>query len=57
MDIIIETTIGEKIVNPEIVKVIVENGYCVVSKEQMNQYNADSLELVKLKLKIKEGKI
>lgn len=55
-DLIITTEIGERIVNPEVVKEIKESGFCVIHDSLMRQFLDDELELVKLKDKLKKYK-
>lgn len=55
-DLIITTAVGEKIVNPEVVKEIKESGFCVIHDSLMRQFLDDELELVKLKNKLKKHK-
>ena len=55
-DLIITTAVGEKIVNPEVVKEIKESGFCVIHDSLMRQFLDDELELVKLKDELKKHK-
>lgn len=54
MEIIIESTIGEKMINPEVVKIIKDNGYSVVGDNYLKSLLDSELELVKLKSKLKK---
>ena len=55
-DIIIDTVIGEKMVNPEIVKIIKDAGFCIVSDKFMRHLLDDELELIKFKESIYKNK-
>ena len=57
MDIMIRTTIDELIPNPDVVKVLKENGYCILGDKVVDRMIKSELELAKLKVKIKKGEL
>ena len=52
-DLILESEIGTKIVNPEVAKELCSNGFYILRDSLMRQFLADELELVHLKEQIK----
>lgn len=52
-DLILESEIGEKIVNPEVAKELCSNGFYILKDSLMKQFLKDELELVRLKEQIK----
>ena len=56
-DLIIESEIGNKMVNPEVTKELCANGFYVLSDELMKQFLSDESELIHLKEKLKRKEI
>lgn len=54
-DLILESEIGNKIVNPDVAKELCSNGFYILRDSLMKQFLKDELELVHLKEKIKKG--
>lgn len=54
-DLILESEIGEKIVNPEVTKELCSNGFYVLPDSLMKQFLNDESELIHLKEKLKKG--
>lgn len=57
MDIMVESTLGDMIVNPDVVKIIKDNGYYVIEDKVVEDFLEAELELSKLKIKIKKGEL
>lgn len=51
-DLIVESEIGEKIVNPEVTKELCSNGFYVLPDSLMKQFLDDESELIHLKEKL-----
>lgn len=54
--IIIKNDAEDYIVNPDVIEIIKEHGYCVISDNMARKLLNESLELSKLKRDIKYGK-
>ena len=57
MDIMIKNESGDTIVNPDVVKVILANGYYVLDEHLVNELYLSDYELAKLKIKISNGEL
>lgn len=57
MDILIKNEVGDMIVNPEVIKIIKDFGYCVLEDKLVNELYISDYELAKLKIKIKNGEL
>ena len=54
--VIITNEAGDIIVNPDVVKIIKDHGFCVISDAMAKKLLDESLELGKLKRELKHGK-
>lgn len=54
--VIMKTNAEDVIINPDVVDIIKENGYCVISDKMAKKLLDESLELGKLKRDLKYGK-
>lgn len=57
MDIMIKSTLGNMIVNPDVIRIIKDAGYYVIDDKTVNDLYLSEWELAKLKLRIYNGEL
>lgn len=53
----IKNEAGDIIINPNVVKIIKDNGYYILNESLVNQLYLSDYELAKIKIKIKKGEL